>query len=58
MFKKKDFDELPPSHPWDHVIELLPGTEPQLNCKIYPLSQDEREKMEAFVDENLCTGQI
>jgi len=28
VFEKKDFDELPPSRPWDHAIELLPGTEP------------------------------
>jgi hypothetical protein len=26
VFDKKDFDELPPSCPWDHAIELLPGT--------------------------------
>ena len=38
VFEKKDFDELPPSRPWDHAIELIPGVEPRLDCKIYPRS--------------------
>jgi hypothetical protein len=27
VFDEKDLDELPPSHPWDHTIELLLGVE-------------------------------
>ena len=42
IFTKQDFDELPPHRPWDHAIELLPGSEEHLDCKIYPLSLDEQ----------------
>ncbi|KAF8621423.1 hypothetical protein AX15_007807 [Amanita polypyramis BW_CC] len=36
VFKKVTFDELPP-RPWDHAIELIPGSKP-IDCKIYPLN--------------------
>ena len=42
---------------WDHVIELTPGVEPKLS-KIYPLSPLEQEELDAFLEENLYTGQI
>ena len=58
VFTKHDFDELPPSRPWDHAIELLPGTEPRLDCEIYPLSVDEQEQLDKFIEEHLRTGQI
>jgi hypothetical protein len=58
VFKKKDFDELPPHCPWDHAIELLLNTESVLNCKIYPLSSDEQEQLDAFLEEHLRTGRI
>lgn len=37
VFSKESFDELPVRKPWDHAIELKPGSEPH-RCKIYPLS--------------------
>ena len=58
VFTKKDFDELPPHRPWDHAIELLPGTEQRLDCKIYPLSRDEQEQLDEFLEEQLRTGRI
>src|SRR5215470_10654429 len=58
VFTKQDFDELPPHRPWDHAIELLPGTETRLDCKIYPLSLDEQEQLDEFLEEHLCTGRI
>ena len=58
VFEKKEFDELPPSRPWDHAIELLPGTKKELNCKVYPLSLDEQKQLQIFLEENLCTGRI
>jgi hypothetical protein len=58
VFSPKDFDEIPPHHPWDHAIELLPDATDQLNCKVYPLSQDEQQQLNKFIDENLCTGHI
>jgi hypothetical protein len=58
VFEEKDFDELPPSRPWDHAIELLPNAEQKLNCKIYPLSVDEQQQLQEFLEENLRTGRI
>src|SRR5204863_2642662 len=58
VFDKKDFDTIPPSRPWDHAIELIPGAEPRLNCKIYPLRPDEQGKLDEFLEENLRTGRI
>src|SRR5499426_679218 len=58
VFTKQDFNELPPHCPWDHAIELLPGTKERLDCKIYPLSQDEQEQLDEFLEEHLRTGRI
>src|SRR6185503_18535737 len=58
VFDKKEFDELPPRRPWDHAIELIPGTDPKLDCKVYPLSVQEREELDKFLEENLRTGRI
>ena len=58
VFEKKDFDELPPSRPWDHAIELLPGVESRLDCKIYPLSHTEQVQLNEFISEHLRTGCI
>jgi Predicted aspartyl protease len=58
VFRKKEFDRLPERRPWDHAIELIPGTEPKLSCKIYPLSSGEQEKLDEFLDEQIHTGRI
>ena len=57
VFSKESFDELPPRKPWDHAIELKPGSEPQ-RCKLYPLSPNEQTELAAFLEENLRTGRI
>ena len=57
VFDKKEFDALPPSWPWDHAIELKPGSEPS-SCKVYPLLQPEQEELNKFLGENLEYGCI
>jgi len=57
MFAKEDFDILPEHRKWDHVIELTPGAEPK-SSKVYPLSLLEQAGLDAFLEENLCTGRI
>ena len=57
VFSKESFDQLPPRKPWDHAIELKPGSEPH-RCKIYPLSPNEQEELDAFLEENLKSGRI
>jgi len=57
MFAKEDFDILPEHRKWDHAIELIPGAEPK-SSKVYLLSLLEQVELDAFLEENLHTGQI
>jgi len=57
VFAKEDFNILPEHRQWDHVIELIPGTEPK-SSKVYPLSPVEQKELDSFLEENLCTGRI
>ena len=57
VFEKETFDELPPRRPWDHAIELIPGSK-AVDCKIYPLNRNEQEQLDEFLKENLETGRI
>jgi len=57
VFSKESFDRLPDRKPWDHAIELKPGSEPY-RSKIYPLSPNEQRKLDAFLEENLKSRRI
>ncbi len=57
VFKKTEFDTLPPNRPWDHTIELKPGLEPT-RFKGYTLNLEEQKELDVFLKENLCTEQI
>jgi len=57
VFAKEDFDILPEHRQWDHAIKLIPGSEPK-SSKVYPLSPVEQKELDAFLEENLRTGQI
>jgi len=57
VFAKEDFDILLEHCKWDHAIELIPGAEPK-SSKVYPLSPLEQMELDAFLEENLRTGQI
>lgn len=57
VFAKESFDELPSRRPWDHTIELIPGSRP-IDCKLYPLTLDEQHELDKFLEENLRSGRI
>jgi hypothetical protein len=57
VFSKEEFDALPPRKPWDHAIDLIPGTH-KVDCKTYNLTPKEQEELEAFIAENLKSGRI
>jgi hypothetical protein len=57
VFSKDSFDELPTKKPWDHAIELKPDFEPT-RSKLYPLSPNEQDELDQFLDENLKSGRI
>ena len=57
VFEKAKFDTLLPKRPWDHAIELKPGSEPT-ECKVYPLNLDEQKELDVFLEEHLHTEHI
>ena len=57
VFSEQTFDILPPRRDFDHAIELKESFTPQV-AKLYPLNPKELTACQAFVDENLKTGQI
>ena len=57
IFSKQSFNVLPEPKEWDHAVELIPGSKPS-SCKVYPLSPAEQKGLDAFLKENLETGQI
>ncbi len=58
LFSKESFDELPERRPWDHAIKLIPNVKSTLDCKVYPLNQNEQEQLNIFLDKNLESGRI
>src|SRR6267378_6278424 len=58
VFSEEAAQRFPPKRPWDHAIELKPGTPDVIDCKIYPLTQTEDQALVAFLDEQLKKGYI
>ena len=50
VFEKAEFNTLPLKRPWDHAMELKPGSEPA-GCKVYPLNLDEQKELDTFLEE-------
>jgi hypothetical protein len=57
VFSKVSFNTLPDCKPWDHAIELEFGAKAS-STKVYPLSLNEQMELDAFIEENLKSGQI
>lgn len=57
VFMKESFDQLPPCQPWDHAIELIPGSDPRFS-KVYPMNPIEQRELDDFLEENLSSGWI
>ncbi|KAL0154822.1 hypothetical protein M9458_049085 [Cirrhinus mrigala] len=57
VFSKTKATQLPPHHPWDCAIELLPNAMPP-KSKVYPLSRMEDQAMEDYIEEALESGFI
>jgi hypothetical protein len=57
VFSKVSFDHLLDQKIWDHVIELILGSNP-MNCKVYPLAPNKQKRLDEFIQENLASGQI
>jgi hypothetical protein len=57
VFDKRTLERMPIERPWDHAIDLKDGFVPK-DCKIYPMSLIEQEKLDEFIDENMRKGYI
>jgi Reverse transcriptase (RNA-dependent DNA polymerase) len=43
VFSEEATTHFPPSRPEDHAIRLKPGAPNTINCKVYPLTEAEKE---------------
>ena len=57
VFEKKPSERMPERRKWDHAIDLKPDFLPK-DSKVYPMSPEEQEKLNEFLDENLRKGYI
>jgi len=59
LFSDKEANKFPPAcGDGDHKIVLMDTAPTHFNCKVYPLSRDEQEAENKFIDENLEKGYI
>ena len=58
VFDEEASHQLPKHQPWDHTINLKPNAPSSLNCKIYPLTAQEKEALQKWLDEELKKGYI
>ena len=58
LFSEEASQRLPPSHPWDHAIELKPDAPDAIPCKVYPMTPAEDKAMEEFICEQYAKGYI
>jgi len=57
IFGKRESERMPVRKTWDHAIELKEGFTPRKR-KVYSLSREEREEVQAFVEDQLRKGYI
>jgi len=57
VFGKVELERMPVRKVWDHAIDVKENFKPS-KAKVYPLSRNEREEVQKFVDEHLKKGYI
>ena len=58
VFNEEASHRLPKHQPWDHTINLKPNAPSSLNCKVYPLTAQEKVALRKWLDEELKKGYI
>ena len=58
IFTKPVAGQLPPHHPWDLKVRLIPNAPLSLSCCPYQLSQPEQIFQSQYIKENLARGFI
>jgi hypothetical protein len=49
VFSEKELNRLPKHQPWDLTIDFIEGAPKIMDCKIYPLTLSEDEKMREYI---------
>jgi len=58
VFSEEESHRLPAHKPWDHAIDLIPNANTSIRTKVYPMSTNEQEELQHFLEENLEKGYI
>ena len=58
VFSEEEARRFPPARSEDMTIKLTPDAPRELNCKVYPLSKDERELLQKWILEEEELGRI
>src|ERR1700744_1793447 len=58
VFSEEEAQWYPAHQPWDISIEFIKDAPTALDCKIYPLSYGEQEKLDEYIKKNLQKGYI
>ena len=57
VFGKVESERIPLKKVWDHAIDIKEDFRPS-KAKVYPLSRNEREEVQKFINEHLKKGYI
>src|SRR6202012_5899211 len=58
VVSEEESQRFPPKRIWDHAIDLVKDTPEVLNCKVYPLNQEDDAALQGWIDEQLAKGYI
>ena len=58
VFNEEESHRFPPSRDFDHAITLKPGAPDSISCKVYPMTREEDEALDKWINEQLEKGYI
>jgi hypothetical protein len=57
-FLESALERFPERKKWDHAINLKEDAPTSLDCRVYPLSQEEKKVQKEFIETNMRLGRI
>ena len=58
VFSEKELQRLPHHQPWDHAIDLEPGSIQKWKIKSYPMSPNEKLELDKYLTEHVTKGYL
>ena len=58
VFSEEESHRFPPSRDFDHAITLRPDAPSSISCKVYPMTREEDEALDTWIDDQLEKGYI